>query len=98
MADDLPLVCHRCGGELMPGKGNFYIVRIEALADPTPPRDTGEYSRWTAEDFDAEIQALLDEMKDLTEGELMDQVYRRLTIHLCGRCYRTWIENPAGEP
>ena len=34
-------------------------------------------------------------MRGMTEQELMDQVYRRLTIHLCGDCYRVWIEDPA---
>ncbi|MBN1942748.1 MAG: hypothetical protein JW849_05575 [Phycisphaerae bacterium] len=94
---DMPLLCHRCGCDLTPGEGNFYVVRIEALADPTPPRyDEDEFARWTAEEIDAEINSLLDEMKHLSEQEMMDQVYRRLTIHLCGRCYRRWIENPAG--
>jgi hypothetical protein len=31
-----PLLCARCGVELTPGKGDFYVVRIEAVADPTP--------------------------------------------------------------
>jgi hypothetical protein len=35
-------------------------------------------------------------MKDVSEREALDQVYRRLTIHLCTACYRQWIENPAG--
>jgi len=26
----------------------------------------------------------------------MDQVYRRMTIHLCRKCYIVWIENPSG--
>jgi len=25
----------------------------------------------------------------------MDQVYRKVIIHLCSACYRQWIENPA---
>lgn len=96
--DDMPLLCHRCGCDLTPGKGNFYVIRIEALADPTPPTfDEDEVARWTARDIDTEINSILDEMKHLTERDMMDQVYRRLTIHLCGRCYRQWIENPAGE-
>lgn len=35
--DELPLCCDRCAAELTPGEGSFYVVRIEALADPTPP-------------------------------------------------------------
>ncbi|HUS46799.1 MAG TPA: hypothetical protein VM098_01675 [Phycisphaerae bacterium] len=86
------LLCHRCGAELTPGEGNFYVVRIEAFADPTPP----DLDDVTDVDISAEIDRLIDEMRHMSEQELMDQVYRRLTIHLCGRCYAKWIENPAG--
>jgi hypothetical protein len=30
--------------------------------------------------------------------EAMDQVYRRVTVYLCGPCYRRWIENPVAGP
>ena len=96
MADkeDLPLLCHRCGAVLTPGRGDFYVVRIEALADPTPPDISAE--ELSAEDFNERFSKLLEEMRGMSEQELLDQVYRRLTIHLCGGCYRGWIENPAG--
>ena len=87
-----PLLCHRCGAGLTPGRGDFYVVRIEAFADPSPPALTeGDFEI----DLNAEIEKLLEEMKDMSPRELMDQVYRRLTIHLCGTCYRAWIEDPA---
>ena len=91
--DNTPLLCHRCGQTLTPGEGNFYVVRIEAFADPTPPRITAEDLR---ENVSRQIDELIEQMRDATERELMDQVFRRLTIHLCGPCYRTWIEDPAG--
>ena len=91
-SEHAPLLCHRCGAGLRPGKGNFYIVRIEAFADPTPPTLS---EADLAIDVDAEIENLLEEMKHMTPQELMDQVHRRLTIHLCGPCYRVWIEDPA---
>jgi len=91
--DEFPLCCHRCGVELTPGRGDFYLVRIEALADPTPPS-------FSAEDLDrdakAEIRQLLQQMEDLSAQEAMDQVYRRLVLYLCGPCYRDWIERPTG--
>ena len=88
------VVCHRCGRRLHPGRGNCYVVRIEAFADPTPPSipmdrlpsDPGE-----------EIDRLIHLMRDMTEQELMDQVHRRLTIQLCGSCYQEWIEDPASR-
>jgi hypothetical protein len=89
--DDLPLCCHRCAAELKPGEGNFYLVSIEAMADPTPPSFSEEDLR---RDFKAEIRLLLHQMRDLSEREAMDQVYRRLIIYLCNPCYRQWIENP----
>ena len=32
-----PLLCARCGVELTPGKGDFYVVKIEAWADVDSP-------------------------------------------------------------
>jgi len=89
---ELTLFCHRCGAELRPGEGNFYVVRIEAFADPTPPEISPDD---LAEDIDSRIERLIEQMRDMSERELTDQVYRRLTIHLCGPCYGKWIENPA---
>ncbi len=88
------LFCHCCGEILTPGQGDFYVVRIEAFADPTPPRI--ELSE-SPEDIAQEIDSLIQKMQNMSEQELMDQVYRRMTIHLCRGCYRPWIENPAGD-
>jgi len=93
---DRTLLCHRCGALLTPGRGDFYVVRIEAFADPTPPDLTAE--QLAAADPGKEIARLFEQMADLSEQELMDQVYRRLVLHLCGPCYRTWIEDPAAPP
>ena len=87
------LFCSRCGGHLTPGRGSLYVVRIEAFADPSPPELAYE---GLAGDIGEEIDRLIEQMRDMSEQELMDQVHRRLTIHLCGRCYAGWIEDPAG--
>ncbi|MBN2294363.1 MAG: hypothetical protein JXM70_18185 [Pirellulales bacterium] len=87
------LCCARCSAELMPGKGDFYMVKIEALADPSPP-DFSEDD--LARDHKAEIERLMEQMGDLSERELFDQIYRRLVLYMCGPCYRQWIENPVG--
>lgn len=94
MTSDLPLVCLRCGTELTPGDAQFYVVRIEAFADPTGPNITEEDLQ---RDFRAEIERLIEAMSGLSEQEAMDQVYRKMTIYLCNGCYRDWIENPTGE-
>ena len=92
---DVSLFCHRCGCQLTPGKGNFYVARIEAFADPTPP-DFDECE--LPQDIGAEIDKLIEKMSGMSEQELMDQVHRRMTIHLCQPCYERWIDNPAAPP
>jgi hypothetical protein len=90
-SEDTPIFCVRCGAELKPGTGNFYLVRIEAFADPSPPEIAEEDLR---RDHRAEIKRLIDKMRDLSEQELTDQVHRRVILHLCGPCYWKWIEDP----
>ena len=92
-SDDAPLWCDRCRAELTPGEGSFYVVRIEALADPTPPNFSLEDLQRSPR---AEIRRLIEQMRGLSAQEALDQVYRRLVLYLCGPCYRRWIENPAG--
>lgn len=87
------LFCHRCGAHLSPGRTDLYVVRIEAFADPTPPSFDGDDLSC---DPGEEIDRLIEQMSEMSPRELMDQVCRRMTLHLCGRCYREWIENPAG--
>jgi len=88
-----PLVCDRCSTELVPGKGNFYVVKIGAVADPSPPSiDEEDLDK----DLRREILQLIEEMRNLSRQELLDQVYRRVTIFLCLRCHTEWVENPLG--
>jgi len=90
---ELPLFCHRCGRELRPGRGELYLVRIEAFADPHPPSfDDEDLERDPAGRIEQTIEAL----RELSSQEAMDQVYRRLTLYLCTPCYQHWIENPVG--
>ncbi len=90
---DMPLLCARCSTELTPGQGDLYVVRIEAVADPTPPTITAEDLQ---RDRRAELRKLIEALQKLSPQEAMDQVYRRLTLYLCAACYRRWIENPVG--
>ena len=90
-SDGSSLACDRCGARLTPGKGDFYLVRIEALADPTPPSFSEED---LMRDPRQEIASLVEQMRDLSEQELMNQVYRQRFFRLCGPCYRQWIEEP----
>jgi hypothetical protein len=89
--DSSPLFCDRCGAELMPGKGDVWVVRIEAVADPWPPNFSEDDLQ---RDHRAEITRQIEQSRELSERELIDQVYRRLMFSLCGPCYRQWIEDP----
>lgn len=88
------LICHRCGAILQPGEDGFYIVRVEAFADPTPQKFTEDD---LDRDLEAELEQLVDQMRNASQRELADQVHRRLTLHLCRDCYEVWIENPTGS-
>lgn len=93
IADDPPLFCDRCSALLTPGRGELYVVRIEAMADPSPPSFTAED---LARDVRHEIERLIARLGNVTEQEAKDQVYRRLVLFLCVPCYRKWIEDPTG--
>jgi hypothetical protein len=89
--DSPPVLCHRCGCDLSPGRGDLYVVRIEAFADPYPPVLE---AKDLLEDIPAEIDRLIRQMEHMSSCELSEQVYRRLTVHLCAGCYAQWIEDP----
>lgn len=91
--DETPTSCRRCGRELRPGEGNFYVVNILAIADPTPPSISAED---LSKDIGKEIARILEEMHNLSEQDALDQVYRRVTLFLCTPCYERWIDNPTG--
>jgi hypothetical protein len=83
--------CARCLTDLRPGSGDFFRVSIEAVADPSPPDVSGAEATG---DIRRRIEELLTQMQGLSEQEALDQVYRHLTLYLCGACFRGWIENP----
>lgn len=93
MPHDEPLLCTRCLKMLPMGRGEFYVVTIQAVADPTPPEITSDD---VERDLKREWRELVAELKDISSQEALDQVHRRVVIHLCNACYRDWIENPAG--
>jgi hypothetical protein len=91
---DGPLFCDRCMVQLHAGRGNLYVVKIEAIADPSPPEFTAED---LSRDHRREFERIIAQLENLSAQEAMDQVFRRLTIFLCEACYRDWIENPTGR-
>lgn len=93
MHSTAPLCCERCARTLTPGVGDFYVVRITAVADPAPPHFTEED---LDSDLDEELVRLYDQIERLSEQELLEEVYRRRVLYLCTACFRVWIERPAG--
>jgi hypothetical protein len=85
------LNCKRCSKEVHPGRGDYYLVRIDAVADPHPPIITQED---LDQDVGTEIERLIRLMKGLSEEQLERQVYRHKAIYLCVPCFNIWIGNP----
>ncbi len=86
-----PLFCDHCGQVVHPGRGDHYLVRIEAVADPAPPIFTQED---LAIDFDQGFKRLIEQTRKLTARQVLNQVYRKVVLTLCVACYSSWIENP----
>ena len=64
--DETPLFCDRCTVDLHPGRGDFFVVKIEAVADPTPPEFSEEDLN---RDHKGEIQRLLAQIEEMSERE-----------------------------
>jgi hypothetical protein len=94
MNEPAPLFCDRCLREMRFGQGEFYLVRIEAVLDPTPPEFTEED---LARNVTAELNDLVRRLEHLPGREAMEQIHRKLTLYLCPACYQRWIENPTGS-
>jgi hypothetical protein len=90
-----PLFCDHCARKLTRGEGRFYVVRIDALADPTPPRITEKDQ--DIDEIRRQISELFEKLKDQSEQEVMDQVFKRLVLYLCNTCYGQWIRNPTNK-
>jgi len=86
--------CRKCGAELVPGRGDFYVVNIEAYAEAGVLRITAED---LAKDQAAAMREIVEELKGVSAQEAMDSVYRRVSFYLCRGCYAGWIEEPMGK-
>jgi hypothetical protein len=93
MFDDPPQLCSRCLATLEPGRGGYFVVSIEAVADPSPPVITDEELE---RDHRREWRRIVEALQHISPQEALDQVYRRVVIHLCNECFADWIEHPAG--
>lgn len=83
-------ICHRCGSLVHRGRGEFFIVRIHAIADPELRLDDDR----SPEELRAEIERLIAEASRMSETELREQVAATREIILCNACYNAWIDDP----
>ncbi|MGD0464815.1 MAG: hypothetical protein ABSB74_20210 [Tepidisphaeraceae bacterium] len=86
--------CSLCGKPIAPHA--YYVVRIEVFAEPSMPPTTS--AELEAVDFDAVIDRLLEQMKDMTAEELQDQVHRHFEFKICPSCQPRFLANPLGKP
>jgi len=96
LGEESPILCARCLRLLTPGRGEFYVVQIGAIADPSPP-NLDSYEEQDNDSIRHCYEELVQQLKDVSEQEGKDQVFRRLTITLCNGCFHAWFENPAGD-
>lgn len=89
-----PLFCDRCVCQLYQGQGSFYVVSIDAVADPTGPTFSDDDLR---RDVGKELDELVEQLENVSPQEAMDQVHRSVQLTLCLSCYQEWIENPTSS-
>jgi hypothetical protein len=83
-------ICDRCGRPLEQGQLR-YIARIEVLAAADPLEITlNDLLR----DSRRELDALLAQCEQLTEEELMRDVYVKFEFDLCRACQKAYVSNP----
>jgi hypothetical protein len=83
-------LCDRCLRQVEEGKGAFFQVTVDAVADPTPPNFDGLED----EDPGEAYRRLLEKLRRISEREAMDQIHRRRIFTLCNPCLDTWLESP----
>lgn len=93
-SNESPLLCVRCLRLMKAGRGEFFVVQIRAVADPSPP-DLDAYEEEGAESIQRAYEDLVDQLKDTSRTEANEQVARQMQIRLCNDCFPAWYENPA---
>jgi len=83
-------LCDRCGRSLE-GVSLRYVARIQVYAAYDPLEITFED---LTRDHSKEIQQILEQCQDLTEEELMSDVYTEFHFDLCRPCQRSYLQNP----
>jgi hypothetical protein len=77
----------------MESKDTRYIARIQVLAAADPLEISSEDLQ---EDHSDEIDRLLKQCAEMTEKELMEDVFVEFRFDLCRKCQKAYIANPLG--
>jgi hypothetical protein len=83
-------ICDRCGRPLEQGQLR-YLAKIEVVAAADPLEITFDD---LLRDTRREIDALLDECEQLTEEQLMRDVYVKFEFDLCRACQKAYVTDP----
>jgi len=90
---DDPIFCERCLKNVLPGSGNFFEIRLVAIADPYSPQIPDQ----DKEDAKAEYEKLVDQLATISASEAMENIALGRTFDLCNSCFKVWIEDPCGS-
>jgi len=82
--------CDGCGATIEQD-GLRYVVKIDARAAYGPLEiRLADLMR----DHEAELRALVEQMKDRDPAEIEDEIYKLFGFDLCPSCYRAYIRGP----
>lgn len=83
--------CDRCGMPILKGETR-YVLRMEMFAAADQPIEISIDDLF--KDHFAEINRLIEEASNMTEEELMQDVYVEYKFDLCRRCHLQIVRNP----
>ena len=83
-------LCNRCGRPIKK-KALHYIAKIQVYAAYDPLEITSED---LLRDHRAEMEEILRQCEDMTEEELMRDVYAEFRFDLCRPCQKEYVRNP----
>lgn len=83
-------ICDKCGQPIEEGALR-YVAKIQVYAAYDPLNITFED---LAQDHTEEIKKIAEQCRELTEEELMRDVYVEFTFDLCPTCQKAFIADP----
>lgn len=88
-------ICDMCGEPINEGDLR-YEARIEAFAAYDPLNIT--FDDLLNMNLEEEIARVAEACRNISQEELMRQVYTSFRFDLCPKCYRRYIRNPLPAP